>query len=329
MLDPFGVLAAGLRVATRGLPRELLALRPRLPTFRRLEDAIAAKRILLTGASSGVGRATAIRLGHAGGEVMLVARNRDALRDTALRIRSAGGRPHYYPADLSNPDDTAALIAKVNDRHGGVDILINNAAHSIRRSLRLSYRRPHDFERTMNLNYFGPVRLILGFLPGMRERGEGHIVNVSTMGVQIGAAPRFSAYIASKAALDAFADSASPETLHDGVLWTTVYMPLVRTPMIAPTTIYRHMPALSPSQAGDMLVHALVRRPRRVSTALGDLGALMHAVAPGAVDRIMNLGYQLFPESEAAIPADGAEPAETSLSRQAAAFGRLLRGMYL
>ncbi len=175
-------------------------------------------------------------------------------------------------------------------------MLVNNAGKSIRRSINRSYDRFHDYQRTMQLNYFAPVKLMLGLLPEMRERDTGHIVNVSSIGLQMNT-PRFAAYLASKAALDAFSRSIGPEVIGDGVHITTVYMPLVRTPMIAPTKIYDRFPTLSPEEAAEMLTEAIRKRPKKVATALGNLGQLTYAIAPGAQDLLVNRAYQLFPES--------------------------------
>jgi NAD(P)-dependent dehydrogenase (short-subunit alcohol dehydrogenase family) len=259
----------------------------------RLADALEGRRVVLTGATSGIGLATARALGRAAADVILVARTEEKLEKVADAIVADGGTADYVRADLSVADDADAVVEHVLGRHGGADVLINNAGHSIRRSLDRSYERAHDFERTMALNYFGPVRLILGLMPGMRERGEGHVVNVSTMGVEVGAEPRFAAYLASKAALDAFSASAAPETSHDGVSWTTVYMPLVHTPMIKPTKLYRRMPALSPSQGSQLVQEALVERPRFVSTPVGRLGSLLYELTPGVVERLFNLGFRM------------------------------------
>src|SRR5581483_5471937 len=167
------------------------------------------------------------------------------------------------------------------------------------RSVDRSYDRFHDYQRTMALNYFAPVKLMLDLLPVMRERGNGHIINISTIGLQINT-PRFAAYLASKAALDAFSRSIGPEVIGDGVHITTVYMPLVRTPMIAPTKIYDRFPTLSPDEAADMIVDAIRKRPKRIATALGNLGQLTYAVAPGAQDLVMNRAVKLFPEGPTA-----------------------------
>jgi len=265
----------------------------------RLARTIEGKRVLITGASAGIGRATALRLAASGARVCLVARTSErleALRDEIARI---GGQAWLYPTDLARPEQCDDLVERVIAEHEGVDILINNAGRSIRRSLELSYERFHDFERTMQLNYLGAVKLILGFLPGMRQRREGHILNVSSIGVQMNA-PRYSAYAASKAALDTFSMCASPELVDDHVTITTIHMPLVRTDMIAPTEIYRGLRPISPERAAGMICDAILRRPRRVSTWLGVTSQLTHTAAPGIYDNMTAMLYRLFPDSAAA-----------------------------
>jgi short-subunit dehydrogenase len=282
-----------------------------------LEDAVDGRTVMITGASSGIGRSAALKVGTAKGTVLLVARTEAKLRETADEIERAGGSPYVYPCDLSSPDDIDRMANEVRGRHGHVDILVNNAGKSIRRSVDRSYDRFHDFQRTMALNYFGPVKLILDLLPAMREQHSGHIINISTMGLQTNT-PRFSAYLASKAALDAFSRSIAAEIIDDGVHITTVYMPLVRTPMIAPTKVYDRFPTLSPDEAADLIIEAIRKRPKRVSTTLGNLGQLSYAIVPGAQDLVVNRAYKLFPEGE---PSDH----ETAEQR---AFVRATRGVH-
>jgi NAD(P)-dependent dehydrogenase (short-subunit alcohol dehydrogenase family) len=208
-------------------------------------------------------------------------------------------------------------------------MLVNNAGRSIRRSIKLSYDRFHDFERTMQLNYYGPVRLVLALLPHMTQRRFGHVVNISSIGVQTGP-PRFSAYVASKAALDAFSRVVSSELVTDGVSFTTIHMPLVRTPMIAPTKIYDAFPTLTPEQAADMVVRALEEQPKHIGTRLGTTGAVAHALAPKLVDALLHTAYHVFPDSIAAGGTDRKpkEAAPEALSRGAAAMVRLLPGVH-
>jgi short-subunit dehydrogenase len=264
---------------------------------RSLHDAVKGRTVLITGASSGIGRAAALKIGKEGGTVLLVARTREKLEEVQAEIERLGGTGYVHPCDLTNPDDIDRMAAEVLEHHDAVDILVNNAGKSIRRSVSRAYDRFHDYQRTMQLNYFAPVKLILDVLPTMRERGSGHIINISTIGLQTNT-PRFSAYLASKAALDAFSRSIAAEIIDDGVHITTVYMPLVRTPMIAPTKIYDRFPTLSPEEAADMITDAIRKRPKRVATMLGNLGQLSYAVAPGAQDLVVNRAYKLFPESE-------------------------------
>ncbi len=303
-------------------------LDPDLFRDRSLAGAVAGKRVLITGASAGIGRATALAVGAAGGVVLLVARSVEKLETVRGEIAEAGGTAHIHTADLSDLADCDRLVAEVVRERGGVDILVNNAGRSIRRSLRLSLDRFHDFERTMRLNYFGAIKLILGFLPGMSERGHGHIINVSSIGVQTNP-PRFSAYVASKAALDAFSRVAASELVEDGVRITTVYMPLVRTEMIAPTTIYRAFPTITADEAAGMIATAMIDRPKRVSTKLGVFGQIAYATAPKAVDVVLNTAYKIFPDSAAARGKEGAGPGESGeLPDEALAFAHLMSGVH-
>ncbi len=309
-------------------------LDPDLFRERSLAGSISGKRVLITGASSGIGLETALKVGEAGGEVLLVSRTREKLEEVARRVEEAGGVAHVHPADLANLDDIERLAAEVLSEHGGVDVLINNAGRSIRRSVARSYDRFHDYERTMQLNYFGALKLILAFLPGMRERRSGHIINVSSIGVQTNT-PRFSAYVASKAALDAFARCVAPECVNDNVKFTTVYMPLVRTPMIAPTDIYKAFPTLTPDEAAQMLADAMIDKPKRMASRLGTFGEVLYAVSPKTVDIVLNTAYNLFPDSSAAKgPKDGKPaPADEKkgggeMSSEAVAMAYLLRGVH-
>jgi NAD(P)-dependent dehydrogenase (short-subunit alcohol dehydrogenase family) len=278
------VLTASLRAARSFGTRipaagELLA-----PSLSR---AVGGRLVLVTGGSSGIGRAAALKLGDAGARLVLVARTQETLEEVAAEIRQLGGVAHVYPCDLTDLAAIDRLVADVSAQHGAPDVLINNAGRSIRRSVARSYDRFHDYERTMALNYFGAVRLILGFLPAMRERQSGHIINISTMGLQTNT-PRFSAYLASKAALDAFSRSIASEIVMDQVNITTVYMPLVRTPMIAPTKQYDRLPALSPESAASLISEAIRKRPKRVSTALGTLVDATYAAAPAVQDIVFS-----------------------------------------
>jgi len=291
-----------------------------------LARAVRRKVVLVTGASAGIGRAAAIKLGAAGAELVLVARSADRLESVKSAIERVGGVAHVYPADLGSPEDCDLLAKRVQDDLGRVDVLVNNAAHSIRRSLTLEVERFHDYERTMQLNYFGALKLILAFVPGMRERKDGHVVNVSTMGVQTGG-PNFTAYLASKAALDAFSRSAASELLGDGVVFTTVYMPLVRTAMAAPSEIWDGAYELTPAQGADLVCRAIERRPKRVAMPLGLLSEAAYLLAPGVMDAYFNVVYRLFPDS-ARARGEAAEREKRSPGL-AGAIERLIPGLRL
>jgi NAD(P)-dependent dehydrogenase (short-subunit alcohol dehydrogenase family) len=309
-------------------------LDPDLFRDRSLASAIEGRKILITGASSGIGLETALKVGEAGGEVLLVSRTREKLEEVAKQVEEAGGTAHVHPADLSDLDDIDRLAQEVLDEHGGVDVLVNNAGRSIRRSVKASYDRFHDYERTMQLNYFGALKLILAFLPGMRERKTGHIINVSSIGVQTNT-PRFSAYVASKSALDAFSRCAAPEVVGDNVKFTTVYMPLVRTPMIAPTDIYKAFPTLTPDEAAQMIADAMIDKPKRKATRLGTFGEVLYALSPKTVDQVLNTAYGLFPDSKAAkkkkkeeLEAGKQDEKSEEMSTEAVAMAYLMRGVH-
>ena len=289
-----------------------------------LHSAVRGKTIMITGASSGIGEAAALQIGQAGGKLLLVARTKEKLDAVAEAVQDVGGTGFVHTCDLSDSDDVERMAREVLAQHGHVDILVNNAGKSIRRSVDRSYDRFHDYQRTMALNYFAPVKLMLDLLPVMRERGNGHIINISTIGLQTNT-PRFSAYLASKAALDAFSRSIAPEIIDDSVHITTVYMPLVRTPMIAPTKIYDRFPTLSPEEAADKITDAIRKRPKRVATMLGNLGQLSYAVAPGAQDLVVNRAYKLFPEGDRKdkLPQGDEEP-----TPEQRAFVRATRGVH-
>jgi NAD(P)-dependent dehydrogenase (short-subunit alcohol dehydrogenase family) len=297
---------------------------PSISRGRTLGEAIRGRRILITGASSGIGRATALKVAAAGAIPLLVARNVEKLEEVRAEIVAAGGVAYVYAADISDMDEIDRLIERVKDDHHNVDMLVNNAGRSIRRSIALSYERFHDFERTMQLNYFGAVKLIIGLLPQMRARGFGHIVNVSSIGVQTNP-PRFSAYVASKAALDAFTRVVASEVIGDGVTFTTIHMPLVRTPMIAPTKLYDAFPTITPEQAADMICEALRARPKHMGTTLGTTGEVLYALSPRTVDRILHLAYRVFPDSAASRGETGTDE---RASLEQLAMANLMRGVH-
>lgn len=301
-------------------------LDPDLFKDRSLSAAVRGKVVLITGASSGIGRATAVRVADAGATVLLVARSVDKLEETKAEIEAAGGVAHIHRCDMSDVEGVERMAAEVLAYHDHVDILLNNAGRSIRRSVALSYDRFHDYERTMQVNYFGAVRLILALLPAMRARKSGQIINVSSIGTQTNP-PRFSAYVASKAALDAFGRVIASEVIDDGIHITTIHMPLVRTPMIAPTRMYDVFPAITPEEAAEMIAGAMVARPKKVATRLGTFGELLYAVAPKLSDTILSTAYKLFPESQAA-KGEGEEAPDKAPTTEAVAFAHLMKGVH-
>jgi NAD(P)-dependent dehydrogenase (short-subunit alcohol dehydrogenase family) len=288
------------------------------------EAAIRGRTAVITGASSGIGRAAAKRIAAAGGIAILVARSTEKLETTRREIEEAGGIAHVHPCDLSDLDAIDALVERILAEHGPVEVLVNNAGRSIRRSTALSYDRFHDYERTIRLNYLGAVKLTMGLLPEMRRHRRGHIVNVSSIGVQFNP-PRFSAYVASKAALDAWTRVVSSETIGDRVTFTTVHMPLVRTPMIAPTQIYDAFPTISPEEAADLVCEAIRTRPKQINTRLGTFAEVAYALAPKAVDQLLHLAYRLFPDSAAARGEPGGDE---RASGEAVALAHVMRGVH-
>ncbi len=261
---------------------------------------VHGKVVLITGASSGIGLTVAHKLADAGAHVLLVARTEEALAEAKYEIEAKGGKASIFPCDLNDMHAIDDVSKKILSSVDHIDILINNAGRSIRRAVHESTDRFHDFERTMQLNYFGSVRLILNILPQMMERKAGQIINISSIGV-LANATRFSAYVASKAALDAFSRCLSAEVHSHKVAITSVYMPLVRTPMIAPTKIYKYVPALTPEQAADLIALAVVKRPKKIATGLGRLASITYSIAPDINNKLMSIGYNLFPSSTASI----------------------------
>lgn len=307
--------------------------REHLDPFRARQHAgrgqLDGRRVVITGASSGIGRATALKVAEAGGVPLLVARRQHELEEVRAEIEAAGGHAYIYPCDLTDGESVDKMVAQMLAEQPSVDMLVNNAGRSIRRSVQLSYDRMHDYERAMAINYFGAVRLILALLPHMVERRFGHVVNVSSIGVQ-GIAPRFSAYVASKAALDYFSKIVATETHGAGITFTTVHMPLVRTPMIRPTKIYDAFPTKSPEQAAEMVMEALLKRPKHIGTPTGYLIQAAYAVAPGVVDAIAYQGYRIFPDSTAAGGGGRMKigKGDRHLSAAATALARLTRGFH-
>ena len=299
-------------------------LDPDLFRDRSFEGAVNGKRVVITGASSGIGEAAAMKIAAAGGIPLLVARGMEKLEALKQKIEDEGGTAYVYSADLSDLDSIDALVDKIRDEHPVVDILVNNAGRSIRRSIALSHDRFHDFERTMQLNYFGAIRLTMGLLPHMRERKSGHIVQISSIGAQTNP-PRFSAYVASKAALDAWTRVVASETIGDNVHFTTIHMQLVRTPMIAPTKIYDAFPTLTPDEAGDLICEAIRSKPKTINTRIGTFGEVLYALAPKAMDQILHTAYKVFPDSAAA---SGKKDPDEKASVEQLAMANLMKGVH-
>jgi NAD(P)-dependent dehydrogenase (short-subunit alcohol dehydrogenase family) len=302
-------------------------LDPDLFIDRTLKGKVAGKVVLITGGSSGIGLAAAHKFAEAGAVTIICGRDQDKLEEACKEAKAKGYNFVAYPADIADMADCDRFTAMLNEVHGGVDYLINNAGRSIRRAVESSYDRFHDFERTMQLNYFGCLRVTLGLLPSMVAKKKGHIVNISSIGVLTNA-PRFSAYVASKAALDAWTRCASSEYADQGITFTTINMPLVRTPMIAPTKIYNNVPTLSPEQAADMVAQACINKPVRIATRLGITGELLHALAPRIAQIVMNTSFRMFPDSSAAKGDKGAVAAKPQLSAEAVAMQQLMRGIH-
>jgi NAD(P)-dependent dehydrogenase (short-subunit alcohol dehydrogenase family) len=302
-------------------------LDPDLFIDRSLEGKVRDRVVVVTGGTSGIGEATAYKLAEAGAQVVLVARDAEKAAPVLEKIKGAGGKARFVSCDLSSLEDCDKLVATVKKEFGRVDYLVNNAGRSIRRGIASSYDRFHDFERTMQLNYFGSLRLIMGFMPTMVAQGGGHIINISSIGV-LTRAPRFSAYVASKAALDAFSDCAASEFIDNHVHFTTINMPLVKTPMIAPTKLYNHVPTLTPEQAADLVVEAIVYKPVRIATRLGVFGEILHAVAPKATQILLNTAFRMFPDSGAAKGKKGEEAKEVELTPEQMAFAQITQGIH-
>ncbi len=314
-------------------------LDPDLFIDRTLRGQVQGRVVLVTGGSSGIGLAAAHKLAAAGAITVIVGREQDKLDAAKAEIEAAlkeaaagkkkgadnGGQVITLSADLADMASCDRMVAELVERFGGVDVLINNAGRSIRRGIESSYDRFHDFERTMQLNYFGCLRTTMGLLPHMAAKRRGHVVNISSIGVLTNA-PRFSAYVASKAALDAWTRCAASEFVDVGVTFTSINMPLVRTPMIAPTKLYQNVPTLSPDEAADLIVQAIVYKPVRIATRLGIFGEVLHALAPRVAQIVMNTTFRMFPDSDAAkAPKEGDRPKATA---DQIAFANLMRGIH-
>ncbi len=302
-------------------------LDPDLFIDRSLAGKVRDKVVVVTGGTSGIGEAAAYKLAEAGANVVIGARDPEKAAPVVAKAKSLGGTATFIACDLSDMADCDKLVAAVKKQFGRIDYLVNNAGRSIRRGIASSYDRFHDFERTMALNYFGSLRLTMGFLPMMVEQGGGHIINISSIGV-LTRAPRFSAYVASKAALDAWSDCAASEFADNNVSFTTINMPLVKTPMIAPTKLYNHVPTLTPEQAADLVVEAIVYKPVRIATRLGIFGEILHAVAPKATQILLNTAFRMFPDSGAAKGRKGETTKEVELTPEQLAFAQITQGIH-
>ena len=299
-------------------------LDPDLHIDRSLRGTVAGKVVLVMGGSSGIGLATAHKFAEAGATTLICGRDQDKLDEACKEATARGYRFIAYSADISDMADCERFIKALLAEHGGVDFLINNAGRSIRRAIEASYDRFHDFERTMQLNYFGSLHVTMGLLPGMTARRKGHVVNISSIGVLTNA-PRFSAYVASKAALDAWTRCASSEFADVGISFTTINMPLVRTPMIAPTELYKNVPTLSPDEAADLVAQACIFKPVRIATRLGIAGEVLHALVPRVAQIAMNTAFRMFPDSSAA---KGEKDETAKLSPEALAMQQMMRGIH-
>lgn len=299
-------------------------LDPDLHIDRSLKGTVAGKVVLITGGSSGIGLAAAHKFAEAGATTIICGRDQDKLDEACKQAADKGYAFIAYPADIAEMTDADRFVQLLITNHGGVDFLINNAGRSIRRAIEGSYDRFHDFERTMQLNYFGCLRVTMGLLPGMVAKRKGHVVNISSIGVLTNA-PRFSAYVASKAALDAWTRCASSEFADQGISFTTINMPLVRTPMIAPTQIYKNVPTLAPEEAADMIAQACIFKPVRIATRLGVTGQVLHAFVPRVAQIVMNTSFRMFPDSSAA---KGDKGGKSQLSAEAVAMQQMMRGIH-
>jgi NAD(P)-dependent dehydrogenase (short-subunit alcohol dehydrogenase family) len=299
-------------------------LDPDLFIDRTLRGQVEGKVVLVTGGSSGIGKATIRKLAEAGAIAVTIARDAQALEEVRNEFESAGLRLITHAVDVADPQQCEAFVKFMNEEHGGVDILVNNAGRSIRRGIENSFDRFHDFERTMEVNYFGALRLTMGFLPAMIAKRKGHVINISSIGVLTNA-PRFSAYVASKAAMDAWARCAASEFADRGIEFTTINMPLVKTPMIAPTKLYDQVPTLSPEDAADLVVEAIIHKPVRIATRLGIFGALLHSLTPKVAQITMNTSFRMFPDSSAAAHKQQ-EPAQQTADQ--VAFSQMMRGIH-
>ena len=300
-------------------------LDPDLFIDRSLKGQVGGRVVVVTGASSGIGKATAWKLAEAGATVITIARNKEQLDEVVAEFDAAGLKLHAYVGDLADMASAETVTQLILAEHGAVDVLINNAGRSIRRAIENSFERFHDFERTMQLNYFGALKISMGVLPKMIEQKRGHIINISSIGVLTNA-PRFSAYVASKSALDAWTRCAASEFADRGIHFTTINMPLVKTPMIAPTKLYDQVPTLTPDEAAALICDAVIHKQMRVATRMGIAGQVLHAVVPRVAQIIMNTAFRMFPDSDAAKKDPAALPSAPTADQ--VAFQQFMRGIH-
>jgi NAD(P)-dependent dehydrogenase (short-subunit alcohol dehydrogenase family) len=268
----------------------------------KLRRAVSGRTALVTGASYGIGEATARKLAAAGATVLMVARSTERLDDLAASINAGGGQAIAYATDLTDETAVHALTKQVTETHGPLDVVVSNAGKSLRRSLHHQYDRPHDFQRTIDINYLGPIWLLLGLLPAMRENGRGHVVNVSSVGVRVAPGPQWGAYQASKGAFDRWLRSVAPELHVDGVGVTSVYFALVRTRMIEPTPMLGRLPALHPDEAADVIAKAIIERPRVIEPPWVWPAELASVFLAGPADQAARLWHRrFFAESAGAL----------------------------
>jgi NAD(P)-dependent dehydrogenase (short-subunit alcohol dehydrogenase family) len=301
-------------------------LDPDLFIDHTLRGRVEGKVVVVTGGSSGIGKATIRKVAEAGAIAVTIARDPKQLEETRLEFEAAGLKLITHTVDIASPEQCDAFVKTMEEQYGGVDILVNNAGRSIRRGIENSFDRFHDYERTMEVNYFGALRLTMGLLPGMLKKRKGQVINISSIGVLTNA-PRFSAYVASKAAMDAWTRCAASEFADRHIDFTTINMPLVKTPMISPTKLYEQVPTLTPEEAADLVVDALIHKPVRIATRLGIFGAVLHSLMPKIAQIIMNTSFRMFPDSIAA----GQNKESAALQHPSAdqiAFAQIMRGMY-
>ena len=281
-----------MNVAAKAI--DLLANPARISSLEQLRSAISGKTVLVTGASFGVGEATARKIAAAGATVLVVARSEDRLHELSASINAGGGKAVAYPTDLTDEAAVSELTKKIGEEHGALDIVVSNAGKSLRRSLHDQYDRAHDFQRTIGINYLGPIQLLLGVLPAMREQGRGHIVNVSSVAVRVPPGPQWGVYQASKGAFDRWLRSVAPELHADGVDVTSVYFALVRTRMIEPTPILRKLPGLDPDEAADVIAKAIIQRPRTIAPPWVGPVELASVLLAGPADHAARIWYRRF-----------------------------------